>query len=148
MLWMHWSKGFRKWFPTYHQSLSVHNDFTASSFHCFWLIAPCYFIHRFDFDRFSCTAELRLHSPIHIPWYPSCQNLPRIVVFERDNPVVGYRGIVAFDCDNPRVWKNANGPLPCEIISDFDDICVVAKLTTSAFQRRKFHRNAIWSRRV
>ena len=65
-LWMHWNKGFRKWFPTYHQNLSVYNDFTASLFHCFWLTAPCYFIHRFDFDSqliFSCTAELRLHSP-------------------------------------------------------------------------------------
>ena len=49
-LWMHWNKGFRKWFPTYHQNLSVHNDFTASLFHCFWLTAPCYFIHRLDFD--------------------------------------------------------------------------------------------------
>ena len=63
---MHWNMGFRKWFPTYHQNLSVHHDFTASLFHCFWLIAPCYFIHRLDVDGqliFSCTAELCLHSP-------------------------------------------------------------------------------------
>ena len=30
---MHWNKGFRKWFPTYHENLSVHNDFTASLRH-------------------------------------------------------------------------------------------------------------------